>query len=95
MPLMATRELVVQGPYSYCRNPIYFGLIALFFGISVWIGSISSMGMVLIFSVVILLYARFIEEKELTKRYGAKYTAYKQATPFVIPRFAFHRRIKK
>ncbi len=92
IPLMATRELVVQGPYSYCRNPIYLGLIVLFFGVSVWVGSISSMGMVLIFSSAILLYARFIEEKELTKRYGPQYTAYKQTTPFVIPRFTFQRR---
>lgn len=35
MPLMATQKLVVQKPYLYCRNPIFFGLINLFFGISI------------------------------------------------------------
>ena len=85
MPLMATKNLVVQKPYSYCRNPLYFGLINLFFGISVLIGSISSLVMVLAFSVIILLFTKVIEEKELEKRFGDEYLAYKRTTPFYIP----------
>jgi protein-S-isoprenylcysteine O-methyltransferase Ste14 len=41
--------------------------------------------MVLIFSVIILLYIRFIEEKELEIRFGDEYLAYKKRTPFIIP----------
>lgn len=85
MPLLATQKLVTQGSYKYCRNPIYLGVIKLFLGISFLFDSISSLIMVLIFSVIILLYARFIEEKELEKRYGEDYLAYKKATPFLIP----------
>jgi protein-S-isoprenylcysteine O-methyltransferase Ste14 len=85
MPLMATQNLVVQKPYSYCRNPLYFGLINLFFGISILIGSISSLVMVLAFSVIILLFTKVIEEKELEKRFGEEYLAYKRTTPFFIP----------
>ncbi len=86
MPLMATRKLVVQKPYSYCRNPLAFGLINLYFGISILIGSISSLVMVLVFAVIILAYIKFIEEDELEKRYGEEYVAYKQSTPFLVPR---------
>ena len=86
MPLMATQKLVIQKPYSYCRNPLAFGLLGLYFGISLLIGSISSLIMVLIFAVVILAYIKFVEEKELEKRYGEEYVAYKQSTPFLIPR---------
>ncbi len=85
MPLMATQNLVVEKPYSYCRNPLYFGLIHLFFGISVLIGSISSLVMVLAFSVIILLFTKFVEEKELEKRFGDEYLAYKRTTPFIMP----------
>ena len=85
MPLMATQKLVTQGAYRYCRNPIYLGVINLFLGISFLFDSISSLIMVLIFSVIILLYARFIEEKELKKRYGEDYLTYRKATPFLIP----------
>ncbi len=85
MPLMATKKLVVQKPYSYCRNPLYFGLINLFFGISILLGSISSLVMVFAFSVIILLFTRFVEEKELERRFGEEYLAYRRTTPFIIP----------
>lgn len=41
--------------------------------------------MVLIFTVIILLYTRFIEEKELEIRFGDEYLSYKKGTPFFIP----------
>ena len=85
MPLMATQNLVIQKPYSYCRNPLFFGVINLFFGISILFDSISSLIMVFAFSVTILLYSKFIEEKELEKRFGGEYLAYKRTTPFIIP----------
>ncbi len=85
MPLMATQTLVVEKPYSYCRNPLFLGVINLFFGISILFGSISSLVMVLTFSVIILLFTRFVEEKELEKRFGDEYLAYKRTTPFIIP----------
>ncbi len=78
MPLMATQKLVVQKPYSYCRNPLYFGVINLFFGISILLDSISSLVMVLTFSVIVLLFTKFIEKKELAKRFGDGYLAYKR-----------------
>ena len=85
MPLLATQKLVVQKPYLYCRNPLFFGVINLFIGISLLLNSISSMMMVFIFSVTILFYTRFIEEKELEMRFGDEYLAYKEETPFFIP----------
>lgn len=85
MPLMATQKLVVEKPYSYCRNPLYFGLINLFLGISILLGSISSLVMVLLLSVAILFFIKFIEEQELEKRFGDDYVANKKRTPFLIP----------
>ncbi len=41
--------------------------------------------MVLTFSVIILLFTKFIEEKELEKRFGGEYLVYKRTTPFLIP----------
>ena len=86
MPLMATQKLVVQKPYAWTRNPLAFGLLNLYFGISIFMGSLASLLVVLLFSVVILAYIKFVEEKELAQRYGAPYLDYKQRTPFLIPR---------
>ena len=86
MPLMATQKLVIQAPYSFTRNPLALGLINFYLGISIALGSISSLIIVLIFSAAILVYIKNIEEKELAQRYGADYVAYKKMTPFLIPR---------
>ena len=86
MPLMATQRLVIQAPYSFTRNPLVFGLINFYFGISIAIGSISSLVIILIFSILILIYIKFVEEKELAQRYGDDYLAYKEITPFLLPR---------
>ncbi len=94
MPLMATQKLVVQKPYLYCRNPIFFGVINLFAGISLLLNSISSLMMVFVFAVTILFYTRFIEEKELEMRFGDEYLAYKNKTPFLIPIPPIIRKIK-
>lgn len=85
MPLVATQKLVVEKPYSFTRNPLAFGLINFYVGISILLGSLSSLGIVLIFSILILVYIKFIEEKELAQRYGEDYLAYKEITPFLLP----------
>jgi len=94
MPLMATQNLVVQKPYRYCRNPIFFGVINLFSGISLLLNSISSLVIVFIFSVTILLYTRFVEERELEMRFGDEYLVYKKKIPFFIPIPLILRKIK-
>ena len=85
MPLKATQKLIIQAPYSFTRNPLAFGLINFYIGISIAIGSISSLVIILIFSTLILVYIKNIEEKELAQRYGTDYVAYKETTPFLIP----------
>jgi protein-S-isoprenylcysteine O-methyltransferase Ste14 len=87
IPLMATQKLVVKRPYTYCRNPMTLGTTAFYFGIAVWTGSLSALILALIYPVGILIYIRFVEEKELEQRFGLEYLEYKQRTPFLIPRF--------
>lgn len=86
MPLMATRKLVIQKPYSYCRNPLAFGLLNFYFGVSIFMGSPSSVVVVFVFSAIVLSYIKLVEEKELEQRFGDEYVEYKKSTPFIIPR---------
>ncbi|MBI3914721.1 MAG: isoprenylcysteine carboxylmethyltransferase family protein [Chloroflexi bacterium] len=87
VPLMATQKLVIQPPYSYCRNPMTLGAIGLYFGIAIVLGSISAALLVLLGSVALLSYIRRVEEKEMELRFGQAYGEYKKRTPFLIPRF--------
>jgi protein-S-isoprenylcysteine O-methyltransferase Ste14 len=87
IPIMATQKLVVKRPYTYCRNPMTLGTTAFYLGIAIWTGSLSALGLALVYPVGILIYIKLIEEKELEQRFGLEYLEYKGRTPFLIPRF--------
>jgi len=84
---MATQKLVVKRPYSYCRNPVTLGTTAFYLGIAIWTGSLSALGLSLIYPVAMFVYIKLIEEKELEQRFGVQYLEYKRRTPFLLPRF--------
>jgi protein-S-isoprenylcysteine O-methyltransferase Ste14 len=86
IPLMATQKLVVKRPYTYCRNPMTLGTTAFYFGIAIWTGSLSALGLSLIYPAGILVYIKWIEEYELEQRFGVDYLEYKRRTPFLLPR---------
>lgn len=87
VPIMATQKLIVQPPYSYCRNPMALGAIVLYLGVAIWLGSLSALGLVLLPAICLLVYIKLIEEKEMELRFGADYVEYKRQTPFLFPRF--------
>jgi len=85
IPLMATQKLIVRGPYTYCRNPMTLGTDLFYLGVAIWLGSLSAVGLSLVYPVGILIYIKSIEEKELEKRFGSEYLEYRRNTPFLIP----------
>ncbi len=87
VPVMATQQLIVQRPYSYCRNPMALGAILLYLGVAILLGSIGAVVLVLLGSTLLLTYIKLIEEKEMVLRFGESYQAYRKQTPFIIPRF--------
>ena len=84
-PTMATQKLLVRGPFAICRNPMALGTILFYLGIAVLVGSSFAMGLVVLFTAVLLTYIKLVEEKELEVRFGADYAKYKQNTPFLLP----------
>ncbi len=87
VPIMATQQLIIQKPYSYCRNPMALGAIIAYLGVAILLGSISAFGLVLVGAVILLVYIKVLEEKEMESRFGEPYRAYRRLTPFIIPRF--------
>lgn len=85
-PFMATQNLIVQKPYSYCRNPMALGTITLYLGTALIKESISAVGLVAVGAIALLTYIKMIEEKEMEMRFGDSYRTYKEQTPFLIPR---------
>ncbi|MBN2083834.1 MAG: isoprenylcysteine carboxylmethyltransferase family protein [Anaerolineales bacterium] len=86
VPMMPTQKVVAQGPFAHSRNPMTLGTILAYLGVGILIGSLSGLALVLIAGGALLLYCKFIEEKELAARFGPEYLEYKRTTPFLIPR---------
>lgn len=86
LPMLPTRHLVVQPPFTYCRNPMGLGAILIYAGVAIWLGSLSAVVLVAGFAGAFVLYVKLVEERELEARFGAEYVAYKQTTPFLLPR---------
>lgn len=86
LPVMPTQELLTEGPFRYCRNPMTLGTILAYLGIAVAARTIAGAVLVLSFAASLLVYLKRLEEAELAVRFGEAYLAYKRETPFIIPR---------
>ena len=86
VPLMATQKLIVQPPYTYCRNPMALGAIVMYLGVAILFGSPGAAVLVCLGAIALLTYIKRVEEQEMLIRFGQEYLAYKQRTPFLIPR---------
>jgi len=83
---VATQELIVRPPCSYCRNPMALGTIVAYLGLGVFAGSPGTALLVALGAVVLLTYIKVAEEREMVARFGDEYLAYRRRVPFIIPR---------
>ncbi len=78
-------EFVAVGPYKYVRNPMYIGGFILLIGFGLYYSSLS----ILILSVVLFflfhLFVVFVEEPQLTNRFGESYIKYKESVNRWLP----------
>ncbi len=82
------KTLVDQGPYSICRNPLYFGTFLMAIGAALFLKSILVTGAVMI---VIMLYAAGTvpaEERALLAQHGEPYAEYLRRVPRFWPKFS-------
>jgi len=87
VPVNPPPKLVTDGPYAYSRNPMMTGLFMVMAGVGIFFGSVTlTFIMTPIFVFMSILEFKYIEEPELTKRFGKAYTQYKEKTPIIIPR---------
>lgn len=81
-------ELVSTGPYSICRNPLYFFSIVGAAGIGAQQGSISLAVSTSLVVYCIFLLVIFKEEHFLEERFGSRFTAYRHRVPRLLPQLS-------
>lgn len=76
-PFETSSHLVIAGVYKVSRNPMYFGMVLMLFGLFILLGSLSPLLIIPLFMGWITI--RFIrrEEQDLEARFGEAYLAYK------------------
>lgn len=78
------QPIILNGPYSIVRHPIYTGVIALLWGSFLLEGYIFVLLTSITGTTALLLKAK-LEETFLTKHKGEEYIAYKKTVPMLLP----------
>lgn len=76
-PTEPSTSLVLRGPFSFSRNPMYLGLVAILVGAALMLGSALPWLFVPVF--IWLVTSRFIvpEERKMQREFGQHYIDYK------------------
>lgn len=81
-----SQELVTDGPYSLCRNPLYAGTFLLTLGVGLCFENPLMLLAMLAIAVPAHLVAARLEDKHLAAKFPQEYPAYAQKVPAFWPR---------
>ena len=79
-----TKNLMTDGPYKICRNPMLLGVLIYYVGILILCHSWQALLIFIIFLCVIMVQVSK-EEKRLERDFGNDYLEYKRKTKKIIP----------
>ena len=80
-------ELVTDGPYSICRNPLYLGTLLISFSVALFLQSATLLCAMIFVGAIYLWITVPIEERRLQQKFGDRFTDYCQRTPRLFPNF--------
>jgi len=84
-------QLVEEGPYSLCRNPLYLGTLVIVVGVALCLESVVLLLALLLFYVPLHLLVVRDEERRLAQRFGEPYARYCAAVSRFWPSWAHFR----
>ena len=85
-PIAPTSAIVTTGVYKFCRNPIELGTDLYFLALGTWFDTLNTGILCMIFGMALGYgYIKFVEERELTIRFGKEYDIYRSITPLFFP----------
>ena len=80
-PYGSPSAFVVQGPFAWCRNPMYLGMLSILFGISIVCGSLASFIVPIVFWIIIRTRFIPLEERSMLTAFGEEYVNYTKKVP--------------
>jgi len=80
-------SLVVEsGIYGFLRHPMYFSLVLVLFGDSIFFKSWRLLGCACVFWLIVHIFVVIYEEPHMVKRWGSAYLQHSKRVPRWIPR---------
>ena len=87
IPFNPPPTLVLTGLYRVVRNPMHIGWTNVLIGLAILMQSFTLLVIFMpLFITIHIVYLKFVEEKELEKKFGQAYLDYRQRVPMFIPR---------
>jgi len=86
-----SHELVTDGPYSLCRNPLYLGTFLLALGAGLCFENLLMLAAVFVIVVPVHVWATKMEEEHLRKLFPDTYPEYAQRVPRWWPKLSNYR----
>jgi protein-S-isoprenylcysteine O-methyltransferase Ste14 len=90
-PFDPPRKLVIEGPYTYLRNPMMVGVWLVLLGEALIFGSVLLCTWFLVFCGLCLILIPAWEEPDLEKRFGEPYREYERKVPRWIPKLSLNK----
>jgi protein-S-isoprenylcysteine O-methyltransferase Ste14 len=79
-------KLVVEGPYKSIRNPMLLSVMLMLLSESIILNSKILLIYTIFCFILNCFYFKFVEEKQLEKRFGEEYIEYRKNVPMWFPR---------
>ncbi len=86
VPVVPTKYFLQNGPYRLVRNPMMLGFFLYLLGWAFRWNLVGSLIAAIGVEALLCFEIKFIEEPELTSRFGDAYREYKKETPFIFPK---------
>ncbi len=87
IPFNPPPSMVADGLYGIVRNPMHLGWTIVLIGLAVLLQTFTSLVIFIpLFLLVHIIYIKFVEEKELEKKFGQAYLDYKKRVPMWLPK---------
>lgn len=77
-PFEKSSVLVTSGPFRFSRNPMYLGMVVIFIGIAIVLGTFLSLIGAIAFLITMNLKFIKFEEVKMEETFGAQYEEYKR-----------------
>ena len=79
-------HLVRDGPYRFCRHPLYLSFITILLGIDLMLGSLIACAFTFLLSIPSVVYRAKVEDELLRRKFGKQWEDYAKEVGFLLPR---------